>query len=326
MEVTKWEAIKKRIAKLFLKEPRPFTTKRELNWTALKKSGAIGIGVAVLILLILPAPKQEKTAFHEQGEAGSAQSRFPESDPSRDALSQISQAQAAVRPVPVSLDYLYQNSSGGGGSPRGGSTRNSPMVLAREGADSRTQLPAGSRIVVCLTEKVIVGGQPMPVIGKVSRDLIYEDSVAIPEGAKMFGDVSFDAASERASISWRAVELPDGRRRALSAVGVGIDGQGGVEGRIHSEALKNTIGETVTRFIGAYAQGAMQQGVMGAQPGGAENGLKNAVAETAKLRADSWAEGMKKERSWIELDAGAESLAVLNQSFSFRDPGSTYGK
>ena len=65
---------------------------------------------------------------------------------------------------------------------------------------------------------------------------------------------------------------------------------------------------------------------MGAAPGGAENGLKNAVAETAKARADTWAEDLKKEKKWIELEAGAESFAVLNQPFSFRDPGATYGR
>ena len=104
-----------------------------------------------------------------------------------------------------------------------------------------------------------------------------------------------------------------------------MDGQVGVEGRIHSDAIKNTIGETITRFIGAYAQGSIQQGSLGAAPGGSENGLKNAVAETANARADAWGEDLKKEKKWIELEAGTESYAVLTQSFVFRDPGATYG-
>ena len=200
------------------------------------------------------------------------------------------------------------------------------MVIAREGTDSRTQLPPGSRIAVYLLEKVIVGSQGMPVIGRVSRDFVYEDNIAIPQGSKAFGEVSFDDSLERASVAWRAIELPDGRQRAMSAIGVGLDGRVGVEGHIHSEAVKNTIGETLTRFIGAYAQGSMQQGQMGAESGGVGNGLKTAVAETAKERADNWAKDMRKEKKWIELDAGVESFAVLNQPFLYRDPGAMNGR
>jgi type IV secretory pathway VirB10-like protein len=166
----------------------------------------------------------------------------------------------------------------------------------------------------------------MPVMGIVAHEVVHEDSLAIPEGAKVLGDVSFDDSSERAQISWRSIIFPDGRERPLSAVGVGRDGQLGVEGKVHSDALKNTIGQTVTRFIGAYAEGSMSRGQFGAAEGGHDNGVKNAIAETAKDRAEAWAEDMRKERKWIELDRGAESLVVLNQPFVFRDPGATHGR
>ena len=70
----------------------------------------------------------------------------------------------------------------------------------------------------------------------------------------------------------------------------------------------------------------MSQGAFGSSDGGVSNGLKNAVAQTAKERASSMAETMKKEKKWIELSAGTDTQAVLSQSLSFKDPGAIYGR
>ncbi|MFN9066383.1 MAG: hypothetical protein ACK5V3_04090 [Bdellovibrionales bacterium] len=116
------------------------------------------------------------------------------------------------------------------------------------------------------------------------------------------------------------------RERPLSAIGVGSDGQVGVDGRVHSETMKNVIGQTMTRFIGAYAEGSMQRGSLGENPGGAENGLKNAISETAQDQAERWADDLKKEKRWIEISNRTEFYAVLTANFAFRDPGATYGQ
>ena len=65
---------------------------------------------------------------------------------------------------------------------------------------------------------------------------------------------------------------------------------------------------------------------MGASDGGTSNGFKNAVAETAKDRSAAFAEDMKKQRRWIEVPAGAKFVAIINQPFTFRDPGASYGQ
>lgn len=331
MEIAATSSLKERLSRLFLKEPKPFTTKRDINWSAMKKFGGIGVGVAVVALLLMPEPKPENTSFHEKAEPGSTiAAKVPESTATDDTWAQLQAAKAGVGSVPSSLDYLYQTAQGAGmrGGGGGGSSgdRNTSMVMTRGGLDSKTQLPPGSRIRVRLLERATISAQSMPVIGVVSADILHEDTVVLPEGSKLFGEVSFDDSSERAHIAWRSLQFPDGRERQLSAIGVGSDGQVGIEGRVHSEAVKNTIGQTITRFIGAYAEGSMSRGQLGASEGGHSNGMKNAIAETAKDRANAWAEDLRKEKKWIELDAGTESLAVLNQAFTFRDPGATYGQ
>ena len=326
MEIGNAASVKNRISSLFLKDSLPFTKKRDLNWSAIKVIAGAGVGVTVLVLLLLPTPKEEQKNFHEKIEPGSgAVISTNDNTATQDTLAQLQGARTNVNTVPRSLDGLYQ-SGAVGGAPINGPDRNSTMILGRQGADSRNQLPPSIRISVRLTEKAILGTQAMPVIGVVLHDVSHEDNVAIPEGATLYGEASFDDSSERARIDWKSVRFPDGRERQISAIGVGSDGQAGVDGNLHSEAIKNAVGQTVTRFIGAYAEGSMQKGSFGASQGGSDNGLKNAVAETAKDRADAWAEDMKKEKKWIELQAGVELTAVLTQPFLFRDPGAVYGR
>lgn len=325
MEVVKAKGF---FSRFLLKEKRPFISKQDLNIKAIKKFGMFGVAAAILVLLFLPNTKPEKS-FHEGGGSGGPGGGPDSASGTTSQTGQMGAGESGAQMQPPhsgsgSLDYLYAKPSGG--AQAAGPNRNAAMVLPRQGADAKTQLPPGTRIAVRLTDKVIVAGQPLPVIGVVSNDLVYEDDVSIPEGSKLYGEVSFNETSGRASVSWKSIEFPDRRLRTISAIGQGLDGQVGVNGYVHSEALKNTIGETISRFIGAYAQGSMQQGVLGAAPGGADNGLKSAVAETAKDRADAWAEDLKKEKKWIELDPGQESYAILDQSFPFRDPGATYGR
>lgn len=324
MEMSMKATFRERLGGLFLKEKMYFLKRREINWTSIRNCGIAAVCVGVLVLLILPSPTPDQGDFHEKAEGTLSAKPIPQSDPTQEALSQLAGSSSA-RSVSASLDNLYARDNGNAGS-SSGDDRASSMILARGGFDSKTQVPPGSRLSVRLYEKAIVANQGMPVIGIVTRDFIHEDSVAIPEGSKLFGEVSFDEGSDRAKVDWRSVQLPDGRERPLSAIGVSTDGQVGVSGQVHSDAVKNTVGQTLTRFIGAYAEGSMQRGALGGNPGGGDNGLKNAIAETAKDRAEAWAEGMKKEKRWIEVSERTEFYAVLTQNFAFRDPGSTYGR
>ena len=313
-----------KLSKIFLKEPIPFATKREMNWKAVKITGFVMVLVAVVVLLLLPTSQPEQTIYHEKADSGSVPSSVSESNPSETTLSQFEQSRAGVGGVPRNLDYLYGRPSGGSASSGGGRDRTASMIVVRGGLDSKMQVPSGSRIRVKLLETTIVAGASIPVIGTVSSDYVHEDGLAIPQGSKIFGEVSFDEGSERAQFSWRSLQMPDGRERQLSAISVDRDGQVGVQGKLHSEALKNTLGQTLTRFIGAYAEGSMQRGALGGSPGGSDNGWKNAIAETTKDRSEALAEDLKKEEKWIELRAGAEFFVVLKEPFTFRDPGGSF--
>lgn len=312
-----------RMKNLAFKEKSYFLSRREINWSTLGKCAALALVLGIIGILLIPAPKEAPQNFTEQAHPGE-RPRLEASDPTQETIQQLSRGSYS-RTAPADLSHLYASPSSGG-SGDSGDSKNSSMILGRGGLDSRTQLPAGSRIAVRLIEKAILASQGMPIIGIVSRDYVHEGSVAVPQGSKVFGDVSFENSGERASVTWRSVQFPDGRERPLSAIGVGSDGQVGVEGRVYSEAMKNLIGQTVTRFIGAYAEGSMQRGSLGENPGGIENGLKNAISETAHDQAERWADDLKKEKRWIEISNRTEFYAVLTANFAFLDPGTTYGQ
>lgn len=324
MEIAAKESIADRVKNVAFKEKTYFLNRREINWSSLGKCGAVALLIGIVGILLIPAPKEVVGDFHEQAPLGES-ARVPGSDPTQDAINQIG-GSGYSRSVPANLDHLYAPSYGGGANSPSGNERESSMILARGGLDAKTQIPPGSRVSVKLYERAIVANQGMPIIGVVERDYIHEDAVAIPHGSKLFGDVAFDDGGDRATVSWKSVQFPDGRERPLSAIGVGTDGQVGVPGKVHSDAMKNTVGQTITRFIGAYAEGSMQRGALGGNPGGNDNGWKNAIAATAKDRTESWANDLKKEKRWIELSNQTEFYAVLTANFAFRDPGTTYGR
>lgn len=320
MEMTMKDSLIAKAKNLFFKEKTYFQNKRDINWGSLKKCALAALLLGMTGILFIPSPKESSGDFHEEGNAHiSTPSAQP--DPTQEAISQM---QGGHSSRSTSLSHLYSSNYGGGGSSNSGDTRNSSMILARGGLDAKTQVPPGSRVAVRLYERAIVASQGMPVIGVVTRDYIHEDSLAIPQGSKLFGSVSFDDGGDRAKVDWKSVQFPDGRERPFSAIGVSSDGQVGVTGRVQSKALMNTVGKTLTRFVGAYASGSMQRGALGGNPGGDDNGWKNAIAETAKDQAEGLASDLQKEKRWIEISNSTEFYAVLTANFSFRDPGTTY--
>ena len=317
----------KYISSMFLQDPKPFSDRREIKWDVIKRVAIVSICLAVVGLLLMPEKKEQSGTFHENGQNGSMnQPKSHENDPTDETTRQLNQAGGNLNSVHSNLDYLYQGQAGSGHGAGGTQNKNSAMILTRDGNDTRGSLPAGTRIAIRLTNRVVISNQSMPVIGIITADVVNENDIAITKGAKVLGAATFDNTSERATIDWKTIILPDGRERQFQAIGVSQDGQAGIDGKITSDAVKNTVGETLTQFISSYAEGSMSHGAFGANDGGVSNGIKNAVAQTAKERASNMAETMKKEKKWIEIAAGTETLAVLSQTFAFKDPGAVYGR
>ncbi len=313
----------KGLQEYFLKEERPFVAKREIDWRKVQITAGVVLGMMVFLIILVPEKPQETGNFREMIEKGTiAKAQMQEDDPTQEAIKQLQEAQRNTQTVHASLDHLYRaDSPSGGGSSSLQSTSQGQggMILAREGLDSRTQLLAGSTLGIRLETKATVGEAPLPVIGIISHDVDANGFVAIPAGSRVLGKVTFSMDSNEAQVSWQAIILPDGRERPFQASGV-------IRGRVSSQGIKKAVGQTVTRFVGAYAAGSMNTGAFGENKGGHVNGLRSAVAQTAADRATAYGEELQKEKKTIELATGQATSAVLNAPFSFRDPGGTYGQ
>lgn len=215
--------------------------------------------------------------------------------------------------------------SGFGSSARGpsGQDRNTAMILNRPGVNNGNQLAAGLKFSVRLLDKLTIGDQGVPVIAEVVRGVFADSGGGIKEGSRLFGMAQFPNGSERAQIQFQSISDPSGIVRNIQAIALESDGQTGVAGDVHSKSLRNATGQFVTRFVAAYAEGSQQRDFFGNSRGGAENGLLNAVGETAKDRTNAYAEDLKKEHQWIEVPAATEFAVILTQTFTFNEPGAS---
>ena len=311
--------------KYFLKDPKPFTTKREVHWKRVRICSMVFLAALIGALLAFPNSELIQNSFLERAEQGTlGKTKQQDEDPSQEAVRQLQESQASERFVHGSIDHLYRSS--GGSSDISGPDRSTSMILNREGIDSRSELSTGVRISIRLTDKLSVSNQSMPIVGIVSSDVNSDNSLAIPSGSRVLGEASFNSETDRLMVTWRSIILPTGRERPFLAIGIGRDNQTGVDGRVRSDGFKNAVGQTVSRFIGAYASGTMKTGMMGANEGGHENGLRNAVAQTAIDQANELGESLQKEKKWIEIEGGRETSAILSEPFRFKDAGAVDGR
>ena len=296
----------------FLKEKKPFTKKRDVNWLKVK---IISLSLVVLIILgVLLYPTGESQSADFGGQTNARVPSVNQSDSPDETIRQMQEAKVVESQVHSSLDYLYEREAPKGGSSGAAPNRNSSMIITRGGIDSRNQIPPGTALKVSLLSGVTVEEENVPVLGILTSDVNADSGVAIPQGAKLRGDASFDRDSEKLKINWSSVIYPDGRERPISATGSAY-------GNVHTKQFRNAVGQTLTKFVGAYAAGSMNSGPFGANAGGHRNGIRNAIAETASERASNMGEDMQKEKKWVELEKGERISSVISQPFSFREPG-----
>lgn len=310
---------------LLLKDAKFLSSKKEVNWKFVKLVSIVGVIITVIVLLLLPEPKQEVREFHNKitQVTQTSEQKKEEPNPSQDTWEQMKSSQtsasSALRGAGSYSSYIGGGNSGGGAN--SAKNHNSSMVLSRAGTDSRLSLPSGSVMHVRIISKVTVSNDPMPVMGIVTIDVVHESMLAIPIGSKLFGEASFDESTEKAQVVWKSIVMADNRRRDIQAIAVTSDGQAGIYGNVRSNAFKNVTGNTITRFIGAYAEGSMTRGALGASTGGVENGLKQAISETAKDQAERFGNDLKKEKKWVEIESNTTAQAVVTAPFQFRDVG-----
>lgn len=292
-----------KFSNLIYEEPSPFSDKREFNWKAIKVIGVTLGFVCVVGLLCMPAKESPVLDMRDNAQKRDMNTFDADETTFIDSGNSSANSVRTVREASKAKD--------------------SQMIVSRGGLDFKSSAQPGRKIKAKLITGVTISQNSMPVIAVAIEDLEVGGFVAIPRDSEIFGEARFDSDLERAQFTWSSVKMPNGRERAISAVTIGLDGKEGVEGKIRSNSTSNAIGQTISRFVGSYAEGSIERMPFNGSRGGHVNGLRTAVSETAKDRAEKFADDLKKERSWIELTQGKSFFVILNQPFVFRDPGGT---
>jgi hypothetical protein len=291
------------------------TEKRELRISRLKWVAVSGIVLFVVIVLFMPEESDLQFA-HKSSAQASNQEEASSSKNSGAAGSESSKSTAS------SLWGSPKNGyAGGSGSLV---NQNTSMIVGPKGGNAKTQLRAGVRLPIRIIDKFVVSQDAVPVLAELILDSVTDSGLRLPAGTRLYGEASFQKGSERASIQFKQISLPSGQIRTLTGIAAGKDGQPGIQGHVFSDGMKNTAGQVLTTFVGGLAAGSMQTDIFGRSRGGIENGMLNAVSQTAQTRAQNYGEKLKTEREWIEVPSGQEADAILSESINLQEGGDTY--
>jgi len=139
----------------------------------------------------------------------------------------------------------------------------SHLGAAAQSRQSQLQLPAGTEIVAHTTN-AISSGLESPVIAVVDRNVELNESVVIPQGARVIGYTA-GAVKDRINIRFNSVLLPNNREIPISGLALMKDGSAGLVGKVQgsghpilSGAARIGTGAAVvaTEFAG---QGSLNQ-------------------------------------------------------------------
>jgi len=238
-------SIKEHVLKIVLKERIPFVEKREINWPIIAKLSGIFLFILIVILLCLPETQGQTEEFSGELEKKFEKRSEPGSDsrektPSEEALILLSPDKTRFKNEANSLKgEFWQEGISTSGSKTGEANsreRSGGMIIVPPGKNGRNQLAQGLKLKVRLSESILISQSSVPVIGIITKDVWVESGLAIPEGTRIFGDLSFEESSKRVKGSFHSLEEPGGRQRALTGVALGLDGHLGLTGRVHSDS------------------------------------------------------------------------------------------
>lgn len=284
--------------------------KQEVNFTGYK--WVFLSGLTIFIAYVMLSPDEPKREFTQKLK-----------DQAANVANDSSQQDQKAADTPKASQVW----SNGGSLPRiggGGGSQinyNTPMVITSKFGNARTQFRAGTRVALRIMDKFIVSQDSVPILAESILDSVTESGIRIPAGSKFYGEANFARGSERCDISFKQISLPSGEIKPISAIGLGKDGQPGIEGHVKSDAMKNTAGQLITSFVSGFAAGSMQTNFMGQSQGGVQNGLLNAVSETAKTKAQDYGQKLQTAREWIEVDQGVELDALLKDTLNLNEGG-----
>lgn len=309
-----FKGLKSKLRSQVIKE-NEFSEKKDFNFKKIRNFLLASLALFVLIVLFLPS--QPEIEFTEKKEIAKPKDELVAH------ADEVSSQTSESKIKKSSSENLWGSPSRSGSSYNGGGgsqiNYNTSMLIGGGQKNAKSQLRQGLRLPLRILDKVTISQEPVPILAEMILDSMTESGLKLPSGTRLCGEASFQKETERANIRFSQMSLPNGQIKKISALALGKDGQVGVAGRTFSDGAKNSVGQLLTTFVGGLASGSMDLDVLGRSKGGIENGLLNALAQTAKTKAENYGQKLKAEREWLEISSGTECDALLSDSLNLQD-------
>lgn len=303
-----------RLKSKFIKKSE-VSEKKEVNFKSFRLLLISGVLIFILVTFLLPT--EEEIEFTQKIAPVSERPQEQKGESTSNDHNKNLAMQMWNSSAKSSFKNTYGRDSSGGNQ----INYNTSMIVGTMNGIAKTQLRAGIRISLRILDKFIASQESVPILAESILDSVTDSGLQLPAGTKFYGEASFQKGSERASIQFRQISLPSGEIRQVSGIALAKDGQPGILGQVSSDGTKNMIGSLITTFVAGYATGSMETDVLGHSRGGVENGLKAAIAATAKDKANSYGEKLKAQREWIEVSIGTECDVLLSESMNLQSLG-----
>lgn len=114
--------------------------------------------------------------------------------------------------------------------------------------DKSVEIPTGSKIKAHLANAIFSFNVTSPVVAVVDEDFVKDEQVIIPKGTQFIGDAGILKSRDRINVRFSVMVLPSGKETKVSAMALGLDGSGGIKGRLDKQSDKSifkALGETL---------------------------------------------------------------------------------
>lgn len=118
----------------------------------------------------------------------------------------------------------------------------------KERKQEKPGIPTGARIKAHLTNAIFSFNVTSPVIAVADENFSKIGKMFIPKGTQFIGEAGIVQSRDRVNIRFSTMVFPNGREMKIRAMALGLDGSGGIKGKVDKQTDKSILkaaGETV---------------------------------------------------------------------------------
>ncbi len=113
--------------------------------------------------------------------------------------------------------------------------------------ENNLNISTGVKVKAHLANAIFSFNVSSPVIAITDEDLKKDGVVLLPKNTQFIGDAGILKSRDRVNIKFSTMVFPDGREMKVRAMALGLDGSGGVKGKVdkqYDKSLLRAAGET----------------------------------------------------------------------------------